>query len=216
MEPAPPGTGCVASGAAYRSSSLPSTARARASGFCGNGSDRIRVSTELSASLATISVACSAGATCGACVGAESSPWSSRWWARSRKCHSTPPMMTEATSRTTNRMVWWRGIMAGAPPSLLAATPPAPRPVPRPRAPGSPDRPASGPCASPCAFGSAPEQLQSATAGQAMLSTAGRAVRPRVTVMPAWPSAEFSTPASDRLRVTHADCAVFQGRKRVP
>ncbi len=49
-----------------------------------------------------------------------------------------------------------------------------------------------------------------------MLSIAGRAVRPRVTVMPAWSSAELITPASDRLRGTHAACAVFQGRKRVP
>ncbi len=40
---------------------------------------------ELSVSLATTRVACSAGATSGAWVGAVVSPASSRWWARSRK-----------------------------------------------------------------------------------------------------------------------------------
>ena len=53
-----------------------------------------------------------------------------------------------------------------------------------------------------------------ATAGQVMLSTAGRAVRPRVTVMPAWSRAELRTPARARLRVTQAAWAVFHGRKR--
>ena len=46
-----------------------------------------------------------------------------------------------------------------------------------------------------------------------MLSTAGSAVRPRVTVTPAWVSAEFNTPASAVLRVIHADCAVLHGVK---
>src|ERR1035441_5179629 len=40
-----------------------------------------------------------------------------------------------------------------------------------------------------------------ATAGQAMLSTVTKAVRPRVTVMPALRRAELSTPARARLRV---------------
>jgi hypothetical protein len=39
-------------------------------------------------------------------------------------------------------------------------------------------------------------------------------MRPRVTVIPAWVNAAFRTPASDRLRVNQAACAVFQGRKR--
>ena len=56
--------------------------------------------------------------------------------------------------------------------------------------------------------------ISTATAGQVMLSMAGRAVRPRVTVMPAWSRAELSTPARARLRVTQAACAVFQGTKR--
>ena len=48
-----------------------------------------------------------------------------------------------------------------------------------------------------------------------MLSMPGRGVRPRVTVVPACSRAEFSTPASARLRVTHAACAVFHATKRV-
>ena len=46
-----------------------------------------------------------------------------------------------------------------------------------------------------------------------MLSTVGNAVRPRVTFMPAWSRAELSDPARARLRVTEADCAVFQAAK---
>ena len=49
-----------------------------------------------------------------------------------------------------------------------------------------------------------------ATAGQAMLSMVVSAVRPRVTVMPAWSRAELRSPARARLRVTQAACAVFQ------
>src|SRR5579863_6997483 len=53
-----------------------------------------------------------------------------------------------------------------------------------------------------------------ATAGQAMLSIPGNGTRPRVTVVPACINAEFSTPASARLRITHPDCAVFHGMNR--
>ena len=52
---------------------FPNTARARAPGSLGNGKDCAWASIEPSASLATMIVACSAGATSGACVGAESS-----------------------------------------------------------------------------------------------------------------------------------------------
>src|ERR1700677_3656997 len=54
-----------------------------------------------------------------------------------------------------------------------------------------------------------------AMAGQVMLSTAGNAVRPNVTEMPACSRAELRTPARDRLRVTQAACAVFQAGIRV-
>ena len=116
IDPAPPGTAWVELGAAYRSSSLPSTARARAPGLCGRGRDRACGMSELSASLATSRVASSAGATSGACVGAESWPASRRRWARARSWYSTVPMTMEATSRMTKSTVWWRGIMEGQPP----------------------------------------------------------------------------------------------------
>src|ERR1700739_3993915 len=54
-----------------------------------------------------------------------------------------------------------------------------------------------------------------ATAGQVMLSMTGRAVRPMVTLTPAWLRAALSIPASAMLRATQAACAVFQGTKVV-
>src|SRR5580698_2673251 len=57
--------------------------------------------------------------------------------------------------------------------------------------------------------------ISRATAGQVMLSSAGSAVRPRVTDSPAWRSAELTTPARARLRVTHSACAVSQAGRRV-
>ena len=48
-----------------------------------------------------------------------------------------------------------------------------------------------------------------------MLSTPGNAVRPRVTEKPACERAELTIPASAKLRVTQAPCAVFQAGKRV-
>ena len=47
-----------------------------------------------------------------------------------------------------------------------------------------------------------------------MLSIPCSEVRPRVTLMPAWVNAEFSTPSNASERVTKADCAVFHAAKR--
>src|ERR1700761_1380942 len=52
-----------------------------------------------------------------------------------------------------------------------------------------------------------------ATAGQVMLSTAGSGILPRVTLRPAWVSAELRAPATARLLFTNGDCAVFHGVK---
>ena len=48
-----------------------------------------------------------------------------------------------------------------------------------------------------------------------MLSMPGKGMRPRVTLKPAWVSAELSAPARARLRVIHGAWAVFHARKRV-
>jgi len=49
------------------------------------------------------------------------------------------------------------------------------------------------------------------TAGQVRLSITGRPARARVTVTPAWVSAELRVPARATLRSTKAAWAVFQG-----
>src|ERR1700692_1797551 len=53
-----------------------------------------------------------------------------------------------------------------------------------------------------------------ARAGQVMLSSPGKGIRPRVTLKPACVMAEFTDPARPRLRVIHGAWAVFRAVKR--